>query len=137
MRILAATSTAVVLAVLAVQSAGAAASWLSFQTPSRNIACSYHSGILRCEIGGGLEPLPPKPVSCSLDWGYGLKLRLTGRAYVLCAGDTIRQPDAPVLAYGSTWRRSGLSCVSRTTGLTCRNAAGHGFFLSRKRWRRF
>ena len=34
-------------------------------------------------------------------------------------------------------RAAGSSCRSETTGLTCRNRVGHGFFLSRARWRLF
>ena len=45
---------------------------------------------------------------------------------------------ARVLAYGMTWSGGGgLRCRSAETGLTCRNASGHGFFLSRERWRSF
>jgi hypothetical protein len=31
----------------------------------------------------------------------------------------------------------GIRCASATTGLTCRNTSGHGFFLSRERPRAF
>ena len=62
---------------------------------------------------------------------------LRGRAGPTCAGDTVYDPRAPVLAYGSTWSLAGLSCASRATGLTCRNRDGHGFFLSRASWRVF
>lgn len=30
-----------------------------------------------------------------------------------------------------------LAVTSRTTGLTCKNTVGHGFFLSVQSWRRF
>ena len=42
----------------------------------------------------------------------------------------------PVLGYGKTWKRSGFTCVSRSTGLTCRRGS-HGFFLSRESRRLF
>jgi hypothetical protein len=41
------------------------------------------------------------------------------------------------LAYGTTWHWHGFGCSSQKSGLTCRNPAGHGFFLSRERQRRF
>jgi hypothetical protein len=61
---------------------------------------------------------------------------------VLCAGDPgplLPQIDAAakVLAYGSAVRIGGISCTSATAGLSCRNRSGHGFFLSRERWRMF
>jgi len=43
---------------------------------------------------------------------------------------------APVLAYGKTWRYGPFACSSATNGLSCRNKAGHGFFLSRALWKR-
>ncbi len=48
-----------------------------------------------------------------------------------------QRPGARVLAYGTTWAGGGLRCASAETGLTCRNRDGHGFFLSRERWRAF
>jgi hypothetical protein len=54
----------------------------------------------------------------------------------VCAGDTALGAKN-VLAYGRTWQRGPITCTSRVTGLTCRNARGHGFFLSRESWRRF
>jgi hypothetical protein len=116
-----------------------------FETPSGNIACAWFADFdtpaktyLRCEIGSLLRPLPKRPASCDVDWGYGLTLGNRGRAAVLCAGDTIRRAGRrAVLAYGTTWRKRGFTCRSESVGLTCRNTAGHGFFLSRERWRRF
>jgi hypothetical protein len=68
-----------------------------FETPSGNIACAWFADFdnpsrtfLRCEITSLLRPMPKRPSSCDVDWGYGLTLASTGRAGVLCAGDTIR-----------------------------------------------
>ena len=116
-----------------------------FETPSHNIACGWFDDIdkpsqtyLRCEIQSLLSPMPKRPAACDVDWGYGMSLGNVGTASVLCAGDTIRLPGhRAVLAYGATWRRRGFVCRSASSGLTCRNTSGHGFFLSRERWRRF
>lgn len=35
------------------------------------------------------------------------------------------------IGYGGSWRRHGIRCVARRTGLTCRNTEGHGFWLGR------
>src|SRR5262249_21120360 len=89
---------------------------------------------LRCDIGGGLHPLPPRPKSCDLDWGYGYELiGATGRAKTFCAGDTAHDRHSPVLAYGRAWKRGPFTCTSRATGLRCANRVHHGFFLSRER----
>jgi hypothetical protein len=46
-------------------------------------------------------------------------------------------PHARVLRYGQRWQGGAFSCMSRRTGLTCRNRSRHGFFLSRTSWRVF
>ena len=110
-----------------------------FQTPSERIHCAYLSqpASLRCDIDGGLRPQPARPASCDLDWAQGLSMGRIGRAAVVCAGDTTAYPSARVVGYGKTWARGGFRCEVRRRGLTCENAAGHGFFLSASSWRRF
>jgi hypothetical protein len=111
----------------------------AFQTPSKNIGCIYlgptgkDKVYFRCDIGGGLHPVPPKPKNCDLDWGYGYEMNsATGRAFTFCAGDTAKVPSAPVLQYGKTWHRGPFTCLSQSIGLKCWNLAKHGFFLSRQ-----
>ena len=111
-----------------------------FKTPSKNIGCGYLAAFdgnpasLRCDIRSGLVPKPSR--KCELDW-TGLEVGPTGRARAVCAGDTAYDPSFRVLAYGKAWMRGGIRCFSRKTGVTCTNRAGHGFFLSRQRWRLF
>jgi Family of unknown function (DUF6636) len=118
-----------------------------FSTPSKNIGCQYARfaaqpnapalpATLRCDIRSGLRPRPAKPHGCDLDWGDSLEMRTRSRVSVTCHGDTALG-DRHILGYGKTWRHGGFTCVSRTTGLTCRNLAGHGFFMSRQRSRIF
>jgi Family of unknown function (DUF6636) len=121
----------------------------AFKTPSDNIVCGYGiapdgSASMECGIKSGLKP-PPRRIHC--DAGdpndKRVSLRDTGRAApVLCAGDPgplLPQIDAKakVLAYGRSIRFGRITCSSAVTGLTCRNASSHGFFLSRERWRTF
>jgi uncharacterized protein DUF6636 len=125
------------LVVLPLAACPAAAGGIEFfRTPSKNIGCVYSTGpaYLRCDVLSGLKPEPRG--KCELDW-TGLELAPTGRARPTCAGDTAYDNRSPILGYGKTWKRGGLRCVSRTTGLTCRNRSGHGFVLSRKAWRVF
>jgi hypothetical protein len=122
------------ICALLVAAGTAGAGIVSFRMPSRNIECAEFTdahATLRCDIRSGLKPLPPKPRSCEFDWGAGYIMGRRGRAHVSCVSDSVHSPSARVLRYGTTWRRDGFVCRSRTTGLRCRNAAGHGFFLSR------
>jgi hypothetical protein len=124
---------------------------VAFHTPTRNIYCAYapssggYAPSIRCDIGVRHWRPPRKPASCSVDYGQGLSLSAvprrgqkgTARVGFVCAGDTVMRLPGPVLAYGSRFRRDGIECRSAVTGLTCHNLAGHGFFLSRDRYRLF
>jgi hypothetical protein len=130
----------VVSCVSALTAGTASASIVSFRMPSKNIYCAEFSGAratLRCDIRSGVKPLPPKPASCDFDWGAGFTLGRRGRARISCVSDSVFNASARVLRYGTTWRRDGFTCTSRVAGLRCKNATGHGFFLSRKRSFRF
>jgi hypothetical protein len=130
-----------VAAALTASSARAAdTTYIAFKTPSGNIGCAYsklggEKAGLRCEIASGLRPLPPRPRKCIGDWGQAVGMGATGRATRLCVSDTVMDPHARVLAYGKTWKRAGFACTSRAAGLTCKNTAGRGWFLSRTRSR--
>jgi hypothetical protein len=108
------------------------------QMPSRNIGCIFSRSpqYVRCDVRTGLRPPPPRPKNCDLDWAYGLEMTVTSRAHTFCAGDTALG-QGPVLAYGATLKILGFTCSSQRVGLRCANRAGHGFFLSRERWRTF
>lgn len=107
----------------------------SFQTPSGNIMCHYVGietrGELRCDVLKNEAKVPPRPDDCELDFGNAFGLPSRGKAHRLCAGDTVADPEYPVLAYGKTWTAHGITCRSESAGLTCRNRQGRGFRLSR------
>ena len=126
----------IVLCAALVATGEAGAAVVSFRMPSRNIECAELTGAratLRCDIRSGVKPLPPKPASCEFDWGAGFIMGRRGRAHVSCVSDSVHSPSARVLRYGTIWRRDGFVCVARASGLRCRNASRHGFFLSRQR----
>jgi len=129
---------------------GGAIKYGFFKTPSGNIECDYVYGgsaqaFVRCGIRSGLKPPIPRPAAgCGVDSEYvgnRVFLGATGRTQEEpCAGDAgpfARGPSVKVLGYGKSWSGGGLRCASALTGLTCRNKSGHGFFLSRERWRAF
>lgn len=108
-----------------------------FSTPSRNIGCVGDSTFVRCDIGVTRAKAPPKPRTCQYDWGNYFRLGQRGRARRICVSDTALG-SRRILGYGRTMRIGrGITCTSRTIGLTCRNRDGHGFFLSRERVRLF
>jgi len=131
---------AVTVAVWGMGSASSSV-YLDFRLPSGNIGCGYstlpgEAPNLRCEILSLLRPMPPRPKSCGVGvgggvWGQAVAMAPTGRASGRCISDTVMNPSAPVLGYGERWAHGGFTCISRTTGLTCTNRDGHGWFLSR------
>lgn len=120
-----------------------------FKTPSGKIVCQWVAGgrpsaLVECGVATGLEPpLPKSGVACRhLDYvGNRVELAVTGRVQpVPCAGDAgpFADPAHTVyLHYGKSWGAQGLTCKAATSGLTCRNRDGHGFFLALRSWRTF
>jgi hypothetical protein len=120
-----------------------------FKTPSGNIVCLHTPGpvdqpqwFLACGIKSGLKPAPRRR-ACQ-EGGYaGDRVTMLARGRVnvpSCAGDPgalVGEREATVLGYGTTRSGGGIRCTSALTGLTCRNKSGHGFFLSREKWRSF
>lgn len=121
------------------------------KTPSGNIVCiewlDSRPPSVGCRIKSGLRP-PPATDRPGCPRTSDVALGATGKATVggrsICrgedegdAGPLAYEGVARVLAYGRTWSGGGIRCASASTGLTCRNKSGHGFFLSREHWRAF
>ena len=117
------------------------------RSPSGNISCLYVPGggsnllcaIQRAGYSTALQSRCMRPDGSGVDW-HGFELGVARAGRVLCTGGILynpgtQQPHYVTLTYGKTWRRGGFTCASRTTGITCRNAAGHGVFLARESWR--
>lgn len=119
---------------------------VGFRSPSNNIHCQFDDGSdnseasasIRCDIRQIANRPPPRPRDCDLDWGRGFEI--AGKADVgarICYGDTVMDDRLPVLLYGQSFQRRGLTCKSEPGGVTCINAKGHGFQLSRNAQRVF
>jgi hypothetical protein len=136
--ILAVVSATLALA-LSVPAAATPSRIVSFRTPSGNINCIYgdQPHYVRCDIRSGLRPKPPHPQNCDLEYGDSVSMNRASRAHLVCHGDTTIDPRARVVKYGKSITVGPFTCTSRTSGLTCRNAAGHGWFLSRESYRLF
>jgi hypothetical protein len=123
--------------------AGAATGTLpGFHSPSGNIRCLLLAGTpanLLCNIGqaGYTKQLQDQCMARgSVDW-HGFILPAARKGAPNCAGGILytKKPVYVNLPYGTSWSRAGFTCDSRVTGVTCRNAHGHGLFLSRASWR--
>ena len=128
-------------AVLLLSAAGASADVTPFRTPSGNIECSIGQDFgvppdLRCAIfERSGPPAAPRPPGCAGPWGHIFVLLERGPVRMEC-GDPGRPSAAPgidVAPYGVSAAWGGIGCSSSERGLECRNADGHGFFLSRAR----
>lgn len=101
-----------------------------FEAPSGNVGCNYipdgGNGVYHSPDGGAeliCDRVAPIYLRFSLS-AHGIStlephVRDTG-----CCG-------GPVLPYGAHWQGGPFQCDMRETGLTCSNADGHGFTLSR------
>jgi len=112
-----------------------------FRSPSGNIHCQYigdEDPTIRCDLRQTSNRPPPRPRDCDLEWGKAFEVssRAT-RGILLCHGDTVQDNSLPVLAYGRTWQRRGITCISEQTGVRCSNARGAGFEIARAKQRVF
>ena len=114
---------------------------LGFHMPSKQIHCLFvmsegktEPGGIACDINQSFvrRPVRPRPADCEYDWGQRFELGNDSDAGLECASDWVGSDDSPVLAYGTSMTRGNIKCSSEQTGLTCKNANGHGFFLSRQ-----
>lgn len=108
-----------------------------FQTPSGNIACEVDEHAAVGAFKGQRTLFCVVFSASSATRGQRTWLMRTfGKARVTWVVGNIAT-ETPVLAYGRSWSYEGFRCQSRRVGLTCRNRAGHGFFLSRQSQRIF
>ena len=134
-RVLSLISLVLIAACVAAAPAGAAG---GFRSPSGNIGCAGYGSSVRCDIAATTNGRPAKPNSCQLDYGTAYGVGLSSRkGYRLCVGDTVLDPRRPIRPYGTTWRFRSITCRIRQSVVTCTNAKGHGFFLSKGRQRLF
>jgi hypothetical protein len=139
---------AVVLAALALAAPAAVGKTPlpGIRTPSGNISCFYVPGrpaVLFCQIkqasySARLVAYCAQP-RIGVDWA-GFSLGPTSRGSIECSGGVLYNPDTQrlaftTLAYGKSWRQAAFTCTSQVSGLTCRNRAAHGLFISRESWR--
>ncbi len=109
-----------------------------FRSPSGNIGCAGYGSSVRCDIRETTNGRPARPKNCDLDYGTAYGVGLSSRkGYRMCVGDTVLDPRRPTRAYGTSWRFRSITCRIRQSGVTCKNAKGHGFFLSKARQRLF
>jgi hypothetical protein len=117
----------------AVIAAPAAADGLGFRTPSGNIYCNggMETPHLYCVIVNR-EP-GSAPDGCPAGRQFDAFIEEHGRATGQCgrAGGRV-STYTDVAQYGVTGEFGRIVCRSETKGFTCRNADGHGFFLSRR-----
>lgn len=108
-----------------------------FSSPSANIGCYIDKRNVRCDIRRRSWKPPPKPARCESDFGQGVGLNAGGRPAFVCAGDTALG-SREKLAYGEGIQAGVLRCISRRSGITCKDTrSGPGFSLSRERYRLF
>ncbi|NJK46652.1 MAG: hypothetical protein HC933_22540 [Pleurocapsa sp. SU_196_0] len=124
---------ALVVSSLSIVAVNAQGELSFFQTPSGNIHCLFdpEERVLRCDLAQFDGKPLPRPKDCELDWGNSFYLAARGKPGGVCHGDTVMAPNNPKLGYGKSWSKSGITCVSRQTGLRCVNLDRRGFELSR------
>ena len=113
-----------------------------FFSPTGNLFCVLDSPYLppACELGRGAIPDSTACPDDGPSQNVG-RIELTDAGpQPVCNSDTIRDPDAPTLGYGTaaTWPGTSISCVIERFGATCIDpSTSRGFFLAKNRYRIF
>jgi hypothetical protein len=119
----------------------AAASEISFQSPSGNIRCDMSRDAplaVRCDLGVDRQTYTDRPASCDGDWGTSFGVGQTGPGFLICVSDVGLVSDGrTVLPYGRRAILDGITCRSELTGVTCTNIEGGGFEVRRAEQRVF
>jgi hypothetical protein len=139
---------AVALALPASGSAAVLHGLRFFHTADNNIACGMVKGQkknrkkhrprlpgeARCDLRNKSWTAPPRPNYCDLDWGFGVAVSDRGMAGYVCAGDTVADQTAPILAPGGTITLGRYTCavpaVVVPTVQCQNNLTLHGFQVS-------
>jgi hypothetical protein len=148
-RSLAFLTAVAILVAAATASATSATRIPGFHSPTGNIKCLYIPGsrapstllctIARADYAKTLQARCMSPNGAGVDW-HGFTLGSTRKGTVSCSGGILynpqtQRPSYVNLPYGKIWRQGVFTCVSRISGVTCRNRTGHGLSISRQSWR--
>lgn len=118
----------------------AADDYIAFRSPTGNIHCAIMTGdwaSARCDMDQLTPSYRNRPYDCEQDWGDAFEVGARGGGYLPCHGDTVSDPSAFMLGYGRSVSLGPFTCTSRKTGMTCTNAQGHGFQISKARQKLF
>ena len=112
----------------------ASASSIDFRTRGRAAYCDY------VPVGETIEGGVPNPRADFYCWtpndGFYVEMHTTGgvrRGYGDQTKGAYPHPTDQVLRFGQRWSQPGFRCISRRSGLTCRNDVKHGWWLGRFR----
>lgn len=104
---------------------------VDFRTPGRAAYCDYIAK-------GDPDEGGPARRSYIFCWtpndGFFVQMTTRGKVIKGYSDDQLKgsyAPRTPVLTFGSRFRRGSFVCTSRSTGLDCVNAGGHGWHLGR------
>lgn len=126
-------AAAAATAVVAPSAAAETVKYKRFASPSGQIHC------YALKYGGeGIECMAPY-LRDRGDLDTYLALEPRGKSRYGERGDFPGYPNSRerTLRYGDTWKRNGIRCKMRESGLTCRNKDDHGFRMAKGDVRRF
>jgi hypothetical protein len=124
-------ATALLALALSATASAKTVTYKNIVGPNQQVSCFAVMGSTEIECSATFVPEIGE-----LDTYHAIRAR--GRSILAERGDYPGY-DAPrrTLHFGDTWKRPGIRCTMRRTGLTCRNLDDHGFHLERGHVRRF
>ncbi len=112
------------------------ASDVRFASPTGNIVCNINAFVAACQIREFIPSFTTPPEDCDGSWGSYFFVLTRGAAKLGCVSEDIGNAGN-ILAYGDAVVYPQVTCISRTTGMTCTNSEGRGFTIRRVEQRIF
>ncbi|MCF8511452.1 MAG: hypothetical protein K9G43_08405 [Rhodobacteraceae bacterium] len=109
---------------------------ITFHTPSGNILCALSAGTNYATASCYMFQMTTQsyarpPADCEFDWGNSFSVTASGKGKMDCYSDFPFDGSGLELGYGQKISLGGITCHSAKTGMTCVNAAGHGFAIAK------
>lgn len=108
-----------------------------FTSPDGNFQCGIIRLPTRIEAGceGVTTPVPPRPESCMVNWGNGIRVQNEGEGAFMCSGGPVYMSGGaevdPVLLAGTALAKLGFTCTTTETEVSCVNdQTTHGFTVA-------
>jgi hypothetical protein len=105
-----------------------------FRLADHSVGCLLQPAYAQCDVANPTWNAPAKPGDCFYTWGQQLEFALGTAGAFYCGHPTTNLSATRVLPAGQALMVGLVTCRASGGGVQC-DGQGHGFFISRTRYR--